>query len=104
MDYIAFLQDAIQKLHGCASEHLETVRVTERFQGQTVWEGDVEIFALPEHPKAEQLFAWGYKERDDKPDLKAVTVLSVPPITTPRKAVQAYIASEYRKEQPKDAN
>lgn len=99
MDYIAFLQNAIQKLHGCASEHLETVRVTERFQGATVWEGDVEIFRLPEHPTVEQVFAWAYKESDDKPDWKAITVLSVPPITTPRKAVQAYIASEYRREQ-----
>jgi len=104
MDYIAFLQDAIRKLHGCESEHLETVHVDERFQGQQVWKGDVEVFHVPDHPNADQLFAWGFRESDDKPDLKAVTVLSVPPITTPRKAVQAYIASEYRKEQSNDAN
>jgi len=104
MDYIAFLEDAIQKLHGCAATHLETVPVTERFQGQTVWDGEVEVFHLPEHPKAETLYAWGYSESDDKPDMKAVTVLAVPPITTPRKAVQAYIASQYRKEQSNDAS
>lgn len=104
MDYLAFLQDAIQKLHGCESEHIETVHVDERFEGQQVWKGNVEIFSVPDHPKAGRLYAWGVRESDDRPALKAVTVLEVPPITTPRKAVQAYIASEYRKEQPNDAN
>jgi hypothetical protein len=98
-EYISFLQNAIQKLHGVASEHIKTVSVTERFQGQTVWEGEVEVFKVPEHPKAENLFAWAYKESDDEPELKTVTVLSLPPITTPQKAVQAFIASQYRKEQ-----
>ena len=59
MDYIAFLQEAIQKLHGFAATHLETVRVTERFQGQTIWDGDVEIFQLPEHPKSRQAIRMG---------------------------------------------
>jgi hypothetical protein len=104
MDYIAFLQDAIQKLHGCASEHIETVHVDERFQGQQVWKGDVEIFKVPDHPKADKLYAWGIRERDDSPDWKAITVLEISPITTPRKAVQAYIASVYRKEQQNNAN
>src|SRR5437762_14003923 len=99
MNYIGFLKKAIRELHGYAATHLETVPVTERFQGQTVWDGEVEVFHLPEHPKADRLFAWGYSESDDERDLKAVTVLAIPPITTPRKAVQDYIASLYRKEQ-----
>lgn len=100
-DYIAFLQNAIQKLHGVKSEHTETVSVTERFQGQTVWNGEVEVFQLPEHSTAEKIYAWGYTESDDEPEVKAVTVLSLPPITSPEKAVQAFIASQYRKEQSK---
>jgi hypothetical protein len=98
MDYITFLQEAIQKLYGCEATHIKTVPVKERFQGQTVWDGQVEVFQVPEHPKADKLYAWGYSESDDKPELKAVTVLAIPPITSPRKAVQAFIASEYRKE------
>jgi hypothetical protein len=98
MDYIAFLKQAIEKLHGCEATHIKTVPVKERFHGQTVWDGQVEVFQMPEHPKTKKLYAWAYKESDDKPNLKAVTVLAVPPITTPRKAVQAFIASEYRKE------
>jgi hypothetical protein len=104
MDYIAFLQDAIRTLHGCESEHIETVHVDERFQGQQVWKGDVEIFTVPDHQQADRLYAWIIRERDDRPDWKAITVLEVPPITTPRKAVQAYIASVYRKEQQNNAN
>jgi hypothetical protein len=104
MDYIAFLKDAIERLHGCAAEHVETVHVDERFEGQQVWKGDVEIFKVPDHPKADRLYAWGVRESDERPDWKAITVLDIPPLTTPRKAVQAYIASEYRKEQSNDAN
>ena len=99
MDYIAFLEKAIRELHGYKATHLETVPITERFQGQTVWDGEVEVFHVSDHPNTETLYAWGYKESDDKPDWKAITVLAIPPITTPRKAVQAYIASQYRKEQ-----
>lgn len=103
-EYISFLQDAIQELHGCASAHIETVPVVERFKGQTVWDGEVEVFAVPDHPKAERLYAWGYQETDDEPDLKAVTVLAVPPITNPQKAVQAFIASQYGGEQSNNAD
>jgi hypothetical protein len=99
MDYIAFLKDAIQQLHGCAATHVETVPVKERFEGKTVWQGEVEVFNVPDHPKVDQLFAWGYQESDGQPDMKAVTVLAVPPITTPQKAVQACIANEVRREQ-----
>jgi hypothetical protein len=103
MDYISFLKNAIRELHGCEPTHVGTVAVTERFKGQTVWDGHVEVFDVPDHPKADKLYAWGYKESDDSPQLKAATVLGVHPITTPRKAVQAFIASQYR-EQENDAN
>ena len=38
---LAELQQAILKLHGAKAEHMESVPVTERFQGQTVWDGVV---------------------------------------------------------------
>jgi hypothetical protein len=101
-EYISFLRDAIQELHGCASVHVDTVPVKERFQGQTVSDDEVEVFHVRGHPTAEKLFAWGYPESDDKPDLKAVTVLAVPPITSPREAVQAYVASQYHQSPKED--
>ena len=55
MNYIEELQDAIKQLYDSDSTHVETVPVTERFQGQIVWEGDVEVFNLEDHPKAERV-------------------------------------------------
>lgn len=59
--------------------------------GQTVWKGQVEVFKLMDHPKAKEAFAWGYK--DDAGEMQYVAVLAVPPIVSPREAVQAAIAS-----------
>ena len=49
---IPALQDAIRHLHGVESQHVETVHVREIHAGQLVWEGDIEVFQLVEHPKA----------------------------------------------------
>ena len=51
MDYIQELINAIRDLHGCIAHYVETVPVTETFQGQTIWQGDVEVFNLAHHPK-----------------------------------------------------
>lgn len=91
MSYIEFLADAIQKLHDCAATYVETVPVVERFQGQTVWQGKVEVFELARPAKARFCYAWGFE--DDSGVMKAVTVLSLPPIDSALKAVQAFVAS-----------
>jgi hypothetical protein len=91
MSYIEFLGDAIQKLHGCEADHVESVPVLERFQGQTAWQGTVEVFEIAGHPKATFCYAWGFE--DDSGQMKAVTVLAQPPINTELDAVKAYIAS-----------
>ena len=57
-DYIAQLQDAIRNLHGCESTYLETIPVTETFQGKTVWDGEVEVFEIRGHPTATHVYAW----------------------------------------------
>lgn len=90
MSYIEFLADAIQKLHGCAATYVETVPVVERFEGQTVWQGKVEVFELAGHSRATFCYAWGFQ---DSGEMKAVTVLALPPISTALNAVQAFIAS-----------
>ena len=95
MTYIEFLQDAILKTHGCRSVHARTVPVHETFKGQTVWQGDVEVFELAGHPKARTGYAWGYTE--DGQEMRAVAVLGLPPITDAQAAVQAFIVSEQKK-------
>src|SRR5256885_1194913 len=61
-NYIESLQTVIQKLHGCASTHVESVPVHEVFRGETVWQGDVEVFNLIGHSKAKRCYAWAERK------------------------------------------
>lgn len=93
---LAALQKAILDLHGARAEHVESVPVTETFNGETVWDGVVEVFALPEHP-AGKAYAWRHEA--DSGRWRYVAVLHKPPVDTPRKAVQAAVVAEYRARQ-----
>jgi hypothetical protein len=95
VSYINELKEIIRKLHGSEATHVETVPIVESHEGQTVWEGEVEVFDLADHPKASRVYAWSHET--DEPDRpRTVTVLHVPPITSPRKAVQASIVQAFR--------
>lgn len=95
-EHIRELQDVIRKLHGVESSHVESVPVTELFQGQTVWDGTVEVFDLHGHPDTHRIYAWSHEtDKTDKPK-RSVTVLHIPPVVSPQTAVQAAILQEYR--------
>ena len=64
MSYIKELQDVIRKLHGTDSTHIETVPIKEEFQGQTIWEGEVEVFDLHDHPETHRVYAWAHETED----------------------------------------
>lgn len=91
MSYIKDLSDAVAAMHNCRCSHVRTATVHEMMNGKTVWQGQVEVFKLTDHPKAKEAFAWGYK--DDSGETQYVAVLAIPPIVSPREAVQAAIAS-----------
>ena len=46
------------------STHLRSEPVRETFQGETVWEGVVEVFALTGHPTAQLAYAWAHETND----------------------------------------
>ena len=96
MNYIEELKDVIRKLHGAESTHVETVPIRETHQGQTVWEGEVEVFDLHDHPQTSRVYAWAHDTDDAERPRRHVTVLHIPPATSPRKAVQASIVSDFR--------
>ena len=96
MSYIDELKEIIRKLHGTEATHVETVPIVESHEGQTVWEGEVEVFDLADHPKASRVYAWAHETDDSDSPRRTVTVLHVPPITSPRKAVQATIVQAFR--------
>jgi len=92
------LQDIIRKLHGVEATHVETVPVKETFQGQTVWEGHVEVFDI-DHPQTSRVYAWSHDTDDADNPRRHVTVLHIPPATSPLRAVQASIVSDVREQQ-----
>lgn len=95
MTYLDELRDVIKRLHGSDASHVETVPVRETFKGQTVWEGEVEVFDLHDHPHAPRVYAWSHEQDADKPK-RHVTVLHIAPVTSPLAAVRAAIRQEYR--------
>ena len=99
MNYIDELKEIIRKLHGAEATHVETVPITEAHEGKTVWEGEVEVFDLADHPKASRVYAWSHETDDPDSPKRTVTVLHVPPITSPRKAVQASIVQVFREQE-----
>ncbi len=64
------------------------------FQGQTVWDGDVEVFELQDHPKAKKCYAWAHAGGENDHSLRYIAVLGIPPVTSPSAAVKAAVVSE----------
>jgi hypothetical protein len=95
-DYIKRLSGVIFKLHGCDAKHVGTIHVHEKFQDRTVWEGDVEYFALKQHPKSLMCYAWSYF--DDAGVEQFSTVLEVPPVFSAEDAVRAALIAQVKRE------
>jgi hypothetical protein len=93
-EYLRGIQNAIRQKRGCESLHLRSTPITEEFNGEKIWEGMVELFALINCGEAEFCYAWGTKSASGK--MEYVTILS-PPIKSAREAVMAHIVVEARK-------
>lgn len=87
------LAEIVRQLHGVEAVHVRSDDVHERFQGQTVWEGTVEVFSIRGHPTASLAYAWTFEDDDGNTRHKAV--LGVPPINSAVDAVRAAVAAEY---------
>ena len=88
-DYIARLQVTVEQLHNCSAIHSETVPVHEVFGGKTLWQGNVEVFTLHNHPKAKRAYAWTHGDPEE-----FMTVLELPPVDSPQSAVK--VATAYQ--------
>jgi hypothetical protein len=102
LNYIPELQDVIRRLHGVESKHIESVPVKETFQGETVWEGIVEVLDLIDHSKASKVYAWSHETDDPKKPRRHITVLHIPPFTSPETAVRGAIIHEVRNLEPEE--
>jgi len=96
--HIEELQKAIHRLQGVKAMHRESVPVKETWNGETVWDGRVEVFDLHGHPKTDTVYAWLHDTGDpEKPT--HVTVLHLHPALSPTAAVRAFIVQEFRNAQ-----
>ena len=98
MSYLDHLRDVIHKLHGSNATHVESVPVKEMWNGETIWDGIVEVFDLHDHPNTHRVYAWSHKTDADED--RHVTVLHIPPVVDPISAVRAAIVQEFQNAQP----
>jgi hypothetical protein len=103
MSHIDDLKAIIHKLHAAEASHRESVPVKEVFQGQTVWDGIVEVFDLKGHPKTDTAYAWLHDTGDPNRPVQHVTVLHLHPALSPAAAVRAFIVQEFRNANPAEA-
>ena len=96
MFHLAEIQAAFLRLHGVDAAYVETVPVVEEFQGETIWQGDVEVFDIRGHPKAKRGYGWGHVTGEDDQARRYFTVLELPPVDSPQAAVKAAIMSEIK--------
>lgn len=94
--YLARLQVAVSQLHNCGAVWRETVPVCEVFRGETIWDGEVEVFDLTGHPKAKRAYGWSHPDGPDNKVERFVTVLEIPPVVSPETAVKASIVSDIK--------
>jgi hypothetical protein len=66
--------------------------VHEVFHGKTIWQGDVEIFDLIDHPKAKRCYGWTYGDPEE-----FIIILELPPVTDASSAVKVGVAYQIKK-------
>jgi hypothetical protein len=93
---VKLLKETVEKLHNCKANHCNTVRVHEKFKGEIVWDGFVEVFELADSKPAARCYAWQHSEDDTDTRTRVVTVLEKPPVNSPQTAVKAAIVAEYK--------
>ena len=92
------LLDAIRHLEGCAAKWVESVPVHETHDGQTVWDGDVQVFDLVKHRKgAARAYAWSHATEGTR--RRVHVVLHLPPVDGPVMAVRTSVLAEYQQRQ-----
>jgi hypothetical protein len=95
-EYKARVQVALMQLHNCGATWRETVPVHEVFRGETVWQGDVEVFDLHNHPKAKRAYAWSHLDGEHDERTRFVAVLEIPPVESAETAVRVQIVKDAR--------
>jgi hypothetical protein len=89
------LRRAVENMHGGIARFVQSVPVSESFEGQPVWDGVVHVFELRNHPQATRAYAWS-SLIEGSAKRRFFAVLRIPPITSPVEAVRAAIVTEHK--------
>ncbi len=89
------LAKVVTSQHGGTARFREIVPVSETFNGQLVWEGEVHVFDLDGHPKTTRAYAWS-SPVDGSDRRRFYAVLHLGPIRSAQDAVRAAIVAEHR--------
>jgi hypothetical protein len=96
-DCTRLLQRVIQQRHRCEATYRESVYVHETLDGETIWEGNVDVFDLKDHSEAGKCYAWPHYEEGanghvlNSENVRLITVLGKRPVNSPEMAVRAAI-------------
>jgi hypothetical protein len=87
----------IQQRHRCEATYRESVHVHETLDGETIWEGSVDVFDLKDNLEAEKCYAWSHFEEGangrvlNSENMRLITVLGKRPVDSPEMAVRTAI-------------
>ncbi len=79
--------EAIRQTLGTEAVVVESVYIDERFEDDPIWQGEVLVFDLIDHPKATRCYAW-------EVDGTVTAVLHTRTVNSPIKAVRASILAD----------
>ena len=91
------LRQAVEGLHNCKAKYRHKTHVKETFEGQRVWDGDVYVFDLKDHPTSKQAYAWSSPIKGST-KRRFYAVLHAPPVKSAQDAIRAAILTDYQKQ------
>ena len=80
-----------------ATSGINPAAVREIFRGETLWNGEVEVYDLTGHPKAKRAYGWSHPDGADNKTERFGAVLEIPPVDSPQTAVKISIYSDIKK-------
>lgn len=95
MTDIERLIQIFEQEHGSKATHRESVPVQEEWNGETPWEGVVEVFDLEGHFDAKRAYGWARETNNPKQPRRYVIVLHERPTISPMMAVRTSITRDY---------
>jgi hypothetical protein len=80
------LRQAVEKMPHFKGSHEDPTRILETFRRQKIREGEIESFALSDHPKVKRCYARSFQ---DNAETQCATAPGIAPVESPITAIVA---------------